>query len=130
MYMAVKGNELVYAMGESEAAKARITKALSGKSAGLEANTRVRDALGTIPPSPQVLALVDIGEIAKFAMRMAAMSGVPVPPVEIKAAHAPLLAFGGYLDKDAVRGSMYLPAEALRKVLASLAPDGDPGEAD
>lgn len=130
MYMAVKGNELVYAMGESEAAKARITKALGGKSAGLEANTRVRDALGTIPPSPQLLALVDIGEMAKFVMRMAAMSGAEIPPVEIKAAHAPLLAFGGYLDKDAVRGSMFLPAEALRKVLASIVPGGDPDEAD
>ena len=117
-------------MGGSEEAKAGITKARGGKAAGLEDNTRVRDALGTIPPSPQGLALVDIGEMAKFVMRMAAMSGAEIPPVEIKAAHAPLLAFGGYLDKDAVRGSMFLPAEALRKVLASIVPGGDPDEAD
>ena len=130
MYLAVHGKELVYVMGPSDAARARMVKTLSGKSGGLTANTRVAKALGSLPPSPQLIALLNLSEFAGWTMKMAAASGVQVPPIDLGPSQAPLVAFGGYLDEGAIRGSAFIPTEALREVLNAFAPGGNPDAAD
>jgi hypothetical protein len=120
MYGVAREQDVVFASGPAAQARARLSRLLRGVGTPLAENRRVGAARGAISPDPQVLLLVDVPKLFEFAVRMAQTIGGPMPRLEIPRVEAPLVSSGVYLDADALRIELFVPAEPIRVVVDTL----------
>ncbi|MFO0839821.1 MAG: hypothetical protein U1D55_15020 [Phycisphaerae bacterium] len=106
-----------YALGPGEAARRKFEHMTAADAAALDTDERVRAALKTISPKPQLLVLIDLMKAAEAATVLARGAGAPMP--EFKATGEPpeLAAAAIYLDEQAIRTELRVPTKPIRTLI-------------
>lgn len=115
-------DDVIFAMSGHDTAKSHIERVLSGYSKELTGNKRVVEALKSVSPNPQGCILLDLGEFIRFGAQAAEASGMPIPPIEIDTEGAALPVATVYLSEDRFRTEVFVPADAIRRLVAAFAP--------
>lgn len=107
---------VLYTMGPSEAALARLEQQLKGTGKPLLETPRVQQILSKLSPHPQVLLLVDLPPMFGFVLEIARATGAPLPAIAIKDKELPYVGWALFLDPERVRNEICVPIEPLKSM--------------
>lgn len=125
-YVARHADGVAYAMGPGDVGRDMMAGMLHRDGPNLPTNDRIVAARKAIAPDPQICVFLDLSKLARFGMTMwQKVGGGPVPPSELLEKHAPLIPFGIYLDRTAMRTEAFVPAASVRRVIDSLRQSGN-----
>ncbi|MBU0637629.1 MAG: hypothetical protein KKB50_02095 [Planctomycetes bacterium] len=108
---------VTYVLGPEKVARPQMERTLTGKPGPLAENTRVKAALATLAPDPQVCGLLDAPKVMEWVMGLARALGEEVPEAEIPQTPTPYAAFAMYFDENTVRGELNVPAEMVKVIV-------------
>jgi hypothetical protein len=128
LYMTPHQEGLLYVFGPQEAAREKVKQALKPPAKPLRQDARVKHALQQLSDGPQACLLMDMPALLSGASELVQQIGLPVPPMKLTAPDAPLIGATFYLDPDAIRGELFVPAEPIKAVIR-FAENAD-GDAD
>lgn len=117
LYMAPHREGVAYAFGPREHARARLAGLLAPDAAPLARDPRVEAVRRVLAPSPQGCLLLDLPALAATATTMLAQLGAPVPRFEPPATDAALIGLSWYLEPQAVRAQLFVPAAPLKALV-------------
>lgn len=112
--------------GESSARKAATALAESKPGAD-SANANAQKILSTLTARPQGVLILNVDEMIAMGTLFARNAGVPVP--QMKKVNAGSAAGGLYLEKDAVRIELSVPAQVVRAIVELAGGDEPAGGA-
>lgn len=117
LYMAPHREGVAYAFGPREHARERLAGLLAPDAAPLARDARVAAARRLLAPNPQGCLLLDLPALAATATTMLAQLGAPVPRFEPPATDAALIGLSWYLEPQAVRAQLHVPAAPLKTLV-------------
>jgi hypothetical protein len=120
--LAAADDHVAFVLGSGERAAASMRRLIGGPHTPLSMNTRVRRALESLPDSPRAILLIDAGPAFALTVQAAQSFGAPIPALPLQSTYAPLISLGAWLEADAVRAELFLPAETVREMIDSLRP--------
>lgn len=120
LYMAAHPEGVVYAFGPQEQARKKLTQLLASSEKPLCKDPRVVEVFKTLTANPQLCVLIDLPAMVKGIAVMVDQMGLPFPKFEITATSVPLAGCTLYLEPDAVRGELYLPAESIKPLIKAF----------
>ncbi len=130
LLMAPHPEGVAYSFGPRVDARRKLSQLLATDAAPLAKDARVADLFKTLTPGPQLCLLVDIPAAVSSARGLSEQLGVPLPPLEVGRAATPWAGFTVYLEPEAVRMELFVPAAPI-KAIAELVEEyeGPAGEA-
>lgn len=111
---------VAYAFGPEQASRTEIERLLDPVEPRLLDNPRFAEALARLEVNPQFCVMVDLPRMFEFALQSARANGVPIPPVELKAAETKIAAWTAYMEPESVRSELWLPAEPVAEVMRNI----------
>ncbi len=120
MVMVQAGDALAYAMGERDEAMKAAQKLADGAFTLLKDDARVTALFEQLSPEPQFCLLVDLPHMLEMMTGLLQQAGLPVPAVDAGSQQYPLAGLTGYIETDALRAELYVPARAVRAFLSEI----------
>jgi hypothetical protein len=117
-YSAAHPQGVAYTTGAAERATAQLARMMSADGKLLAENPRIQEGLRRLSPNPQMLVFLDLPRCLELAIRIARLTGAPLPPIEFSQTPLPLVSYGGYLDGNTLCGELYVPAAPLKEAVS------------
>jgi hypothetical protein len=118
---------MMFTFGQDGPARELFGKLGDGKGPGLGGNADVKKAMSSISAKPAGFALFDLLVLADFGMGAVRAMGMPIPDMKMPEGKPSYVACGMFLDPEAVRFEINVPAAAVKSVkeaIESLDEDG------
>jgi hypothetical protein len=128
LYMAPHGQGVAYAFGPREAARELLARVLAAGGPEFSQDKRVAALFATLSPDPQACVILDAPRLLDMVRTMTKRLGAPFPPVQITGKDLPLIGCAMYLDPQAVRGELFVPAAPVKAIIGAFEKPGGDGE--
>jgi hypothetical protein len=117
LYLAPHPEGVAYAFGPPETARQKLAELLDAEASPLGRVARVRDTLDRFSADPQICMLADAPALLKGCTAMLEQMGIPFPTVELPDEPTPLAGFTFYLQPEALRAELFVPAEPIKMIV-------------
>ncbi len=120
LYTAPHADGVAYVFGPREGARELLGRLLAVKDQSAAKNKRIAAFLAAVSPDPQGCLLIDAPRLFGMLRIMTERLGAPVPPVEIPDKDLPLIGCTMYLEPQAVRGELLVPAAPIEAIFSAV----------
>ncbi len=120
IYMAPHAEGVAFAFGPHDAARQQLSKVLAFQSSPLNADPRVKALLQRLSPGPQFCMLIDIPAFVEIIGGLVREFALPFPPLDFGDQAAALAGFTLYLEPQAVKAELFVPAEPIRLLIEAF----------
>jgi hypothetical protein len=120
MYTAAAPQGVVFALGPTGPARARLDQLLAAPASRPSGDLRLEAALARVAPGPQMFCTLDLPRFLEFVTNACRVAGAPLPDLECGEAPLPLIVAALYLEPQRVRAELRVPAAPIRQVVEGV----------